>query len=83
MLPGRGYAQHSEHQVDILSLNGNNWKWRMRGGAITLACKLLTSDELPDLLLVTDMLNLITFLALTRHKAARIPEMSLCRVLRV
>jgi len=45
----------------------------MHGGAVTLARKFLTSDLQPDLLLVTDMLDLTTFLALTRHKTARLP----------
>ena len=67
------YAQHSEHNVDILSLSGNYWKWRMHGGAVTLERKLLASDAVPDLLLVTDMLDLTTFLALTRHKTASLP----------
>jgi glycosyltransferase involved in cell wall biosynthesis len=67
------YAQHSQHNIDILSLSGNYWKWRMHGGAVTLARKFLASGALPDLLLVTDMLDLTTFLALTRHKTARLP----------
>lgn len=68
-----GYARHSNHTVDILSLSGHFWKWRMHGGAVTLARKFLASDVLPDLLLVTDMLDLTTFLALTRRKTAHIP----------
>ena len=31
------YKKHSAHAVDILKLPGNKWKWRMHGGAITLA----------------------------------------------
>jgi len=69
----REYAQHSQHKIDILSLSGNYWKWRMHGGAVTLARKFLAAEFLPDLLLVTDMLDLTTFLALTRHRTARIP----------
>jgi len=67
------YAQFSGHTVDILSLSGHHWKWRMHGGAVTLAAKFLESDTLPDLLLVTDMLDLTTFLALTRQKSAGLP----------
>lgn len=67
------YVQHSEHTVTILSLSGNYWKWRMHGGAVTLARKFLASDIRTDLLLVTDMLDLTTFLALTRHMTARLP----------
>ena len=67
------YAQQSKHNISILSLSGNYWKWRMHGGAVTLANKFLESESLPDLILVTDMLDLTTFLALTRHKTAHLP----------
>lgn len=68
-----GYAQHSQHQVDILSLPGRFWKWRMHGGAVTLAREFLASSLRPDLILATDMLDLTTFLALTRERTAHIP----------
>ncbi len=68
-----GYADSSQHQVDILSLPGRFWKWRMHGGAVTLARKFLASDLAPNLILATDMLDLTTFLALTRQRTAKIP----------
>lgn len=67
------YAAHSRHQINILSLKGRHWKWRMHGGAVTLAREFLAADSRPDLLLATDMLDLTTFLALTRKQAAGIP----------
>jgi len=60
------YASHSRHEVELLTLPGRNWKWRMHGGAVTLAARFLASAHLPDLILATDMLDLTTFLALTR-----------------
>lgn len=69
----RGVAQYSRHRVDILSLAGRFWKWRMHGGAVTLARRFLALDERPDLILATDMLDLTTFLALTRRRSAGIP----------
>ncbi|MCK4622082.1 MAG: DUF3524 domain-containing protein [Desulfuromonadales bacterium] len=69
----REYATHSRHQVKILGLNGQYWKWRMHGGAVTLAREFLAADDRPDLLLATDMLDLTTFLALTRKVTADIP----------
>ncbi|MCS5640060.1 MAG: DUF3524 domain-containing protein, partial [Candidatus Marinimicrobia bacterium] len=30
------YAKHSKHEVEIISLPGRFWKWRMHGGAVTL-----------------------------------------------
>lgn len=68
-----GYARHSRHRVRIFSLTGYFWKWRMHGGAVTLAREFLQADFSPDLILATDMLDLTTFLALTRGKTASIP----------
>ncbi len=68
-----GYQKFSGHTVEILSLAGNFWKWRMHGGAITLAQSFMKSDYQPDLLLATDMLDLTTFLSLTRQRTHNIP----------
>jgi len=54
-------------------MKGQFWKWRMHGGAVTLAREFLSSDFIPDLILATDMLDLATFLALSREKTCRIP----------
>ena len=67
------YADRSRHQISILGLKGRHWKWRMHGGAVTLARDFLAGDYRPDLLLATDMLDLTTFLALTRKQTADIP----------
>ena len=64
-----GYARHSQHIVRTLSLGGAHWKWRMHGGAVTLARKHLESNHRPDLILATDMLDLTTFLSLTRSRS--------------
>ena len=64
------YKSCSRHQVTILSLKGQYWKWRMHGGAVTLAGEFLSHKLKPDLLLATDMLDLTTFLALTRQATA-------------
>lgn len=68
-----GYARASRHQVEILNLPGRFWKWRMHGGAVSLARQFLASDLSPDLILATDMLDLTTFLALTRQRTASTP----------
>ncbi|MBU5612407.1 tRNA-queuosine alpha-mannosyltransferase domain-containing protein [Geomonas azotofigens] len=67
------YAAHSSHQVDLLTLAGRNWKWRMHGGAVSLAGRFLAAGKKPDLILATDMLDLTTFLALTRPLSDRCP----------
>ena len=65
------YASYSRHDVELLTLPGRNWKWRMHGGAVTLASRFLAAGSSPDLILATDMLDLTTFLALTRSATSR------------
>ena len=68
-----GYSRHSRHDVQVLRLEGQFWKWRMHGGAVTLSRRFLDMSFQPDLILSTDMLDLTTFLALTRTKTAHVP----------
>ncbi|WP_136525188.1 tRNA-queuosine alpha-mannosyltransferase domain-containing protein [Geomonas ferrireducens] len=70
----REYAAHSRHEVELLTLAGRNWKWRMHGGAVTLASRFLEGGRRPDLILATDMLDLTTFLALARPLADGCPS---------
>ena len=51
----------SKHKFTILSLPGRKWKWRMHGGAITLAYEFNQLDEKFDLIICSDMLNLAVF----------------------
>jgi len=64
------YTERSLHDVSILGLPGRHWKWRMHGGAVTLARLFLEGAYAPDLIVATDMLDLTTFLALTRGRTA-------------
>jgi len=68
-----GLQKHSKHNVQILSLPGRHWKWRMHGGAVSLAKQFNELKEPPDLILATSMLDLTTFLSLTRKRSANIP----------
>jgi len=70
-----GYTRASAHAVELLTLPARFWKWRTHGGAVTLARQWLAeaSRPLPDLILATDLLDLTTFLALTRRRTAGIP----------
>lgn len=68
-----GYRAHSRHQVRLLTLPGRFWKWRMEGGAVTLARKALALAEVPDLIVASDMLNLPVFVALGGERLARVP----------
>lgn len=60
--------------MSLLTLPARFWKWRMHGGAITLGHRyiddLMSGIAQPDVIVATDMLDLTTFLALTRHHTA-------------
>ena len=55
------YKKYSSYNIDILSLPGIKWKWRMHGAAITLASKFNQLDKKYDLIICSDMLNLPVF----------------------
>ncbi len=68
------FKRFSRHEVEIVSLPGYHWKWRMHGAAVTLANILNSRLQLPtpDLILATDFLDLSLFLSLTRKWSAQI-----------
>lgn len=69
------FQRYSSHTIQILSLHGSHWKWRMHGGAVTLAEQLNSAIdfEKPDLILATDMIDLNLFLSLTRTRTCGVP----------
>ena len=58
------YQKYSIHNIHILSLPGKKWKWRMHGGAITLAKEYNKFKNTFDIILCSDMLNLPIFKSL-------------------
>ena len=58
------YQKYSTHNIHILSLPGKKWKWRMHGGAITLAKEYNKFKNTFDIILCSDMLNLPIFKSL-------------------
>ena len=68
-----GFAKYSKHDVRFLTMKGQFWKWRMHGGAVTMAREFNNFTWRPDHILATDMLDLSTFLALTKSKSYGIP----------
>ena len=58
------YQKYSNHNIQILSLPGKKWKWRMHGGAITLAEEYNKFKNKFDIILCSDMLNLPVFKSL-------------------
>ena len=73
-----GYAAHSRHEVTMLALPARFWKWRMQGGAVTLAEQARALPFRPDVILASDMLNLPAFLALTRDLLSAVPVALYC-----
>ncbi len=60
-----GYKAFSAHEIELITLPAQFWKWRMQGAAISFA-RLLQSK--PDLILASGMIDLSIFRALTyRH----------------
>lgn len=64
----RAFRHYSSHKVDILSLPGRHWKWRMHGAAITLSRAFDQQAESYDLILTTDMLDVATFKGLCKKE---------------
>ena len=63
-----GLMKNSTHNIISISLEGKYWKWRMRGGAISLAEKFLRSNFRPDLFLLSDMVDATIFKSLIGHE---------------
>ena len=67
-----GLVAHSEHEIRLYTLPDSHWKWRMHGAAVSFATRFMDEDWMPDLILCSDMLDLSTFLGLTKRKSAGI-----------
>lgn len=68
-----GLQLHSRHQIEIISLPGRFWKWRMHGAAISLANRVNQLKYTPDLLLTTDMMDSALFKSLLKPTFGNIP----------
>ncbi|MEO1440940.1 MAG: DUF3524 domain-containing protein, partial [Chloroflexota bacterium] len=62
-----GYQRASQHNIVLQTLPAQAWKWRMQGGAVTLAREFMVSGQRPDLILASDMMDLSIFRAITRQ----------------
>ena len=67
------YIKYSKHDIKILKLPGNKWKWRMHGGAITLADKFIANNHTYDLIICSDFLNLPVFKSIAQESIKATP----------
>lgn len=66
-----GYAGASHHDVRVISHEGRFWKWRLSGGAPTLADEVrraLAEWTAPDVVLATSMVDVAGLLGLLRRE---------------
>ncbi|MEX0746810.1 MAG: DUF3524 domain-containing protein, partial [Rhodothermales bacterium] len=71
-----GLKEHSRHNFHPITMAARFWKWRMHGGAVTMARKAIQAIEegfRPDVVFATDMVNLPAFLALSRPHLEDVP----------
>lgn len=68
-----GLKTHSMHEVEMLSLPGVQWKWRMHGASVYFA-GLLNGTSPPDLIIASEMLDLATCKGLLPDTWAKVPS---------
>lgn len=68
-----GFCRHSGHDVHTATLSDISWKWRMSGGAVSLAEQCRTLPDNIELIFASSMTNLPAFIALTNPRFARTP----------
>jgi len=71
-----GLVAHSSHDIETLTLPEGEWRRRMRRGAQELATAVDEVCGAFDALIMSDMLDLPVFLALTRPRFERTPVMA-------
>ena len=59
--------------VQLLTLSGKHWKWRMEGGAYELAQKFKKLSQKPKIIIATDMVNIPLFYAFANISKDEIP----------
>lgn len=66
------FAEHSQHNVDILTLPDRHWGWRMRWSAKLFAEQLLKRERY-ELIVATDLINLADLTAILSRAAYHVP----------
>jgi len=64
-----GWRANSRHSIEIIGHAGDSWRWRMRGGSVSLArqaAEIVAREGIPDVVMSTDMLDLASFAGISR-----------------
>ncbi len=72
-----GWQKNSRHEIEVLTLPANKWKWRMRHGAIYFSQQikeLLQNGKKFDVIFCSDMLNLAELSGLTGKLLSDVPK---------
>jgi glycosyltransferase involved in cell wall biosynthesis len=65
-----GLARHSRHEVTLVTHEAAFWRWRLRGGALTLAHDVAAAIDargVPEVVVVSDLVDLSSLLGLCRR----------------
>lgn len=71
-----GYRSASNHDVNLVTLPAENWRWRMRGSAIALAeevGRVYSDRSAPDVVMASSLIDLALFRELTNRHWGRPP----------
>lgn len=72
----QGLARYSSHDFTLFTLPGRHWKWRMHGGALSLARRVAAGaapGDLPHVFFASDMLDLPLFQAAVGPRLRGVP----------
>jgi glycosyltransferase involved in cell wall biosynthesis len=71
-----GWVANSRHRISLITHSDEFWRWRMRGGAVTLGDELrrhIADAGRPDLMVVSSMVDVAGLLGLTRDVISHVP----------
>lgn len=68
-----GLKEHSDHYIELFTLPGRHWKWRMHGAAITMSEEIIAASTSYDLIVCSDMMDVALLSALLQRSGITTP----------